>query len=99
MSKTQKRGQLTDRIKEASTKLLGYEMDKTELRLFPYIVDVMMNDQYIKPNLVSRKDREILEKWRKLGHIEGGASGLRITRQFWDICTEILFLGYVDLSE
>ncbi len=33
----QKRGQLTDRIKERSKELLGYEMDVKELRLMVYI--------------------------------------------------------------
>lgn len=100
----QRRGQLTDRIKDKSRELLGYEMNVTnnkcdELRLMAYIQYVMMNDQRIDPNKCNGDDRAILKKWREAGHIEGGASGLRITEQFWDILCEILFLGYVDLSE
>ena len=93
----QNRGQLTDRIKEKSKELLGYEISQRELRLMPYIQYVMTNEQRIDPNTINKEEREILSKWRKVGHIEGGASGLRITEGFWNIICEIIRLGYVDL--
>jgi len=95
----QGRGQLTQRIKERSKELLGYEIDVDELRLFPYIQYVMVNDQRIKPEHLNQDDRDILSKWRKAGHIEGGMGGLGITVEFWSIICEIVFLGYVDLYE
>lgn len=94
----QKRGMLTDRIKAASKELLGYEIGTRELRLMPYIMHVMMNSQKIEPNKINQEEREILQKWREAGLIEGGASGLRITRQFWNIICEIVRLGYVDID-
>jgi len=90
----QKRGQLTDRIKARSRELLGYEMDVTELRLMPYVQYVMCNDQRIDPRKCNQADRDILSKWRK-----AGAGGLQITKQFWDIICEIVFLGCVDIDE
>ena len=95
----QLRGRLTERIKEKSVELLGYEMDTTELRLMPYILTVMMNGQRIDPCKCNQDDREILSKWRKAGHIEGGAGGLFITKRFWKIICKIVYLGYVDLSD
>lgn len=95
----QKRGQLTDRIKKKSQELLGYEMDVTELRLMPYIMYVMTNEQRIDPCKCNQDDRNILSKWRKAGHIDGGASGLRISEDFWNIICEIVRLGYVDLDD
>jgi len=95
----QKRGQLTERIKQKSLELLGYEMSQTELRLMPYIQYIMVNEQKIDMRKVNQDDREILSNWRKIGYIEGGASGLAITKDFWDIIHEIIFLGYVDLIE
>ena len=95
----QKRGQLTDRIKQKSKELLGYEIDVTELRLMPYIIHTMMNDQRIDPRKCNQADREVLSRWRKAGYIEGGASGLLITKDFWEILCEIVFLGYVDLTD
>lgn len=95
----QKRGQLTDRIKKKSKELLGYEMGVTELRLMPYILYVMTNDQRIDPRKCNQDDRVILSKWRKAGYIEGGMSGLQITEEFWNIICDIVRLGYVDLDD
>ena len=95
----QKRGQLTERIKVKSKELLGYEIDIIELRLMPYIQYVMTNEQKIKIECCNNDDRVILRKWKDAGYIEGGASGLMITKEFWDIICEIIFLGYVDLYE
>ena len=95
---TQARGQLTDRIKQRSKELLGYEITVRELRLMPYIMYVMVNEQRLEIAKINQEEREILRKWKDAGHIEGGASGLAITREFWDICCSIVFLGYVDID-
>ena len=94
----QKRGQLTERIKGKSMELLGYEMDTDELRLMAYVQYVMTNNQRIDPAKCNGADRKILSKWRKAEHIEGGASGMRITEEFWNILCSIIFLGYVDID-
>lgn len=94
----QLRGSLTKRIKIKSKELLGYEITQIELRLMPYVLTVMMNEQKIQIRHCNQDDREILSKWRKAGHIEGGASGLQITEEFWNIICEIVRLGYVDLT-
>ena len=70
----QNRGQLTPRIKEKSKELLGYEMDRTELRLMAYLQYVMVNEQKIDPQRCNEDDRVILKKWRDAGHIDGGVS-------------------------
>ena len=93
----QKRGVLTNRIKAKSKKLLGYEITQIELRLMVYAQYVMCNEQRIDPRKCNQDDREILSKWRKKKFIEGGASGLAMTKKFWDAVCEIIFLGYVDL--
>ena len=94
----QGRGQLTERIKKKSLELLGYEINVTELRLMSYIQYVMVNDQRIEPIKCNSDDRAILKKWREAGHIEGGASGLKITPEFWNIICKIIRLGYVDID-
>ncbi len=95
---TQQRGQLTDRIKKRSNELLGYTITQNELRLLAYIQYVMMNEQRLDPGKVTQEERSILAVWRGMNLMEGGASGLSITREFWEIMCELLFLGYVDLS-
>ena len=98
MNEPQLRGQLTERIKEKSRELFGYEINVRELRLMPYIQYTMVNNQKIDPIHISSEEREILSKWKISGFIEGGASGLNITREFWDKINEIIFLGYVDID-
>lgn len=95
----QKRGMITDRIKKLSKKLLGYEINTTELRLMPYVHYVMVNEHKINPIKVNQEEREILSKWRAAGYIEGGAGGMGITEEFWNIINKIIFLGYVDIDE
>ena len=58
--------------------------------------------QPISKRLIEITDKELREtgmSWRKAGYIEGGLSGMEISREFWDIMNEIIFLGYVDLSD
>lgn len=95
----QGRGRLTERIKEISLELLGYEITTREFRLMPYIISAMTDQQKIEPSRINSEEKAILKKWRQAGHIEGGASGLGITKQFWDIICELVFAGYVDLDE
>lgn len=89
------RGKLTDKIKKISAEKLGYEINQVELRLMPYIQYQVMNEQRIDPNRINQEERSILSKWRERGFIEGGTSGLSITKDFWDAINEILFEGYV----
>ena len=89
------RGELTKNVIVKSKELLGYEIDTVELRLMPYIQYTMMNNQRIDPNSITAEERKLLSKWRESGHIEGGASGLAITKEFWDIINELLFMSYV----
>ncbi len=95
----QKRGQLTERIKARSRELLGYEIETTEFRLMPYIMYTMMNEQRLNPSKINGEERAIVAKWKQAGHVSGGREGLAITRQFWNVLSEIVWLGYVDLFD
>lgn len=89
------RGMLTEAIKVKSKKELGYEIDQVELRLLPYIQFVMMNAQKVDPNKINQEERDIISKWRGMGFIEGGAGGMKISKDFWDSMNEILWISYV----
>ena len=89
------RGSFNSGVQEAAKKFFGYELTIRELRLLPYIQSCMMNEQKICPSKINEEERDILSKWRKEGHIEGGATGLAITKEFWDGMNEILFWSYV----
>lgn len=89
------RGQLTEQVAEKARDLLGRDITVAELRLMPYVQYTMMNDQRLDPNKCNSDDRKVLSLWREEGHIEGGAGGLSMTKDFWDILNEIMWLSYV----
>jgi hypothetical protein len=93
-----KRGELTDEIKAKAKQLLSYEISRAELRLMPYMLYVMINEQHIDIDKINQEERQILSKWRNAGHIEGGASQMGITRAFYDIICELVFMAYVDIT-
>ena len=74
------RGQLTPKIQEISKRMIGREINQLELRFLPYIQYTMMNEQKLDIAKINPEERKILSKWRKEDFIEGGASGLSITK-------------------
>jgi len=89
------RGQLTEEIQKLAREFLRREISTKELRLYPYLDYVMKNNQKIEPNLIGQPEREILRVLKNEGHIEGGASGLSMTKEFYDYINQVLWLGYV----
>ena len=89
------RGQLTDEIQDLAKSFLGREIDTTELRLYPYLDYQMKNEQRLDPRRCNGGDRKVLAVLRNEGHIEGGASGLSMTKEFYDFINQVLWFGYV----
>ena len=89
------RGQLTEDIQKLTKDFLGREITVRELRLYPYLDFVMKNEQKLDPNKINQEERDILRKLKDEGHIEGGASGLSMTKEFYDYINQVLWLGYV----
>ena len=89
------RGMLTTDVIKISKMMIGRAISKRELRMIPYVQYVMCNDRRIKPELINGEERKILQKWREEGHIEGGMTGLAVTKHFWDFMCEVLFVAYV----
>lgn len=94
------RGILTKEIETKAIEILKVKnFTQRELRLMAYMQYVMVNDQKIDIRKITKEEREILSKWRAHKWIEGGASGLAITKEFWDAMSEILWLGYVAYND
>jgi hypothetical protein len=90
------RGKLTPEIEAKSEELLGYAITQRELRLMPYIQHVMMNDQRLDLNRINSEEREIVSNWRKRGFLEGGAGPMVISRRFWDVINDLMWMAYVN---
>lgn len=95
---TQGRGMITERIKEKSKLLLGYEISQNELRFMPYLQFVMVNNAMLDLRKISPEEVEILEKWRGLNFIGGELPMITMSEKFWDIINHLIYLGYVDLN-
>ena len=93
------RGVLTEKIQELSRGFLGREITTTELRLYVYLDYVMKNDQIIDTRRVNGEDRKVLSTLRAEEHIEWGASGLSMTKEFYDFINQVLWYGYVTCNE
>lgn len=95
----QKRGMLTERIKAKSIELFGYEISQKELRLMVYVIYEAQNSKIL--NNVNAEEKELLFYWVEKEYlwVTGLGNIISISKSFWDKCNEILFLGYVDLSE
>jgi hypothetical protein len=95
------RGMLTDKIKTFAKEAYGLELTTAGLRLMPYFQYRLLNHNNLGIEHVNQEDRVILAEWREAGYITGGCSkhSLGCTKQFWDIMSELIWLGYVDLEE
>lgn len=89
------RGKLTEQIQTLAKEFLGREITTTELRLYPYLDYVIKNEQIIKPTHCNGEDRKVLAELRAARHIEGGASGLSMTKEFYDYINQVLWYSYV----
>ena len=88
------RGQLTPKIQEIAKEFLGREMTTAELRLIPYVQYCMCNDRKLHPKHINQEERRILTKWKNDEHMDGGATGLLMTKEFWDFMCEVLWYAY-----
>lgn len=88
------RGELTPAIEAEMKLFLRREVTREELRLYPYLLYVMVNDRRIDPNRMNEIERGILSLLREAGHIDGGAGGLAMTRQFFLWANGIVFQAY-----
>jgi hypothetical protein len=94
----QKRGILTQRIKDKSIELLGYEISQKELRLMVHINYLITNNQKLEFIKLDLQEQHILDRWHITNLLTGTIEKLVISKYFWDAISEILWLGYVDID-
>lgn len=92
------RGGIDDKVKAKSVELLGYEIELDELRLMPYLQYTMMNNQRFDLRKIADYEYVIFNKWRSAGYVSMNDDKISITKKFWDIINELLFLSYVDFG-
>ena len=97
----QQRGQLTQKIKDKSKELFGYEITVTQLRLMLYIHYIMTNYQIVESRIVNEEQIGILENWEDEGYVlyNRTTGRINVTKKFWNIMSDILYLGYVNINK
>lgn len=90
------RGTLNADVNLRAMAFRGHGIGPTELRLYPYLVYCLHNDRKIDPAKVSQDEREILKELKNDGHLDGGASGLQVTKAFYTYMCEQLWWAYVN---
>lgn len=92
----QGRGVNTERVKEASQRLLGFVIDTIELRLMVYICCLAVNEQHLKN--VNDLEVKLLEAWQAKGLLSISPY-VQIPMDVWLKFQEILWLAYVDIDQ
>ena len=90
------RGTFTPEIAAKMKAFLGRPSSQNELRLLPYIQNVLMNDGYIDQRRINNKERDMLALLVEEGHIESWIPVLVVTKTFWTFMSEILWISYVN---
>jgi hypothetical protein len=94
-------GQITDEIKQRSRQLLGYAVDYSELHLMPYLLHTLIYNKRLDRKRINKKEYEIIKKWEFQRFIKFNhpTDTLRIRKQFWDACCELVGLAYVEIDQ
>ena len=88
------RGILTDEVKAVSKKKLGYEISQAELRLMPYTMLQLMDNEPLRRRALTDNDYTVIEKWEKEGFMEREIGKFTVTKKFYRAMAEILLVGY-----
>jgi len=89
------RGIITDKIKEKSLELIGYEITQKELRLLPYIDYLLKNSKGLDRRRITDEEITIINSWESMGFIIIGLK-IKCKKNFYDFMQEILWMGYVE---
>jgi len=88
------RGSITNDIQEKAIELLGREISIAEFRLMPYIQYILMNNKQLDDALINEQEWSVIESWVKDGYMTTCGFPVAVTKKFWDIMSELLWMGY-----
>lgn len=99
-----KRGMLTEKASKLYLDLTGKELTVRKLRLFPYLMDTLLNSHKIDPRHINNEESVILRSWESEGYISLKRSHSEqsivveiLNYDFYKMMSEILFVSYVNI--
>jgi hypothetical protein len=98
------RGEITDIIKAKSVELLGYAINKEELGLMAHLQVISTNWHNADKAKINRLEWNYIDTWEENGYLStrertAPICKVFITKEFWDIICELVFMGYVDVDD
>lgn len=91
------RGMITEDIKKLGETIKGF--NQKHLRLMAYIDYLSKNEQKVYPKNINSEEREILQSWKEQGFGEFGINTFWMTKEFYMLMQEILWLGYCGFED
>lgn len=88
------RGQLTEDIKYRAIELLMRPIDQDELDLMHHAMQCAMSGRSVDEGIAGTSKSEALARWVAMGWVEGEVGNLRLSRDFWETCTELVWDAY-----
>lgn len=92
-----KRGMMTEKIEKLGAKIKGF--NQKQMRLMAYIDYLAKNEQSVDPRKIDSEERKILSSWKEQGFGEFGINSFWLTKEFYMLMQEILWLGYCEFEE
>lgn len=93
------RGELTQKIKNESIKLIGYEIKKDELKLIPYLHHCLINFCFLDNNKINYNEHKILCEWDRknfINFIPAESKVILMDKDFWNFMNKMLYMSYVN---
>lgn len=92
------RGMLTPALQQRMMDLLEIPEElatQTLLRLFPYLMDCLLNNRNVQPIHINAEERQTLQALQDRGFVSAPASFLQVSEAFYGVMSELLLDGYV----
>lgn len=78
--------------------ILGRNANKTEIRLFPYLI-YSLQDGEIERKKLSEDERDLIKEYVSRGLMQKSSRQIACTKEFWNFITEITYDRYVNEVE
>lgn len=75
-------------------KMLGRDANRNEIRLFPYLINCLM-DQNVDRSKLDKHELDLLQDYQNKGLLVREFTKIGCTKEFWDFINEIVYDRYV----